>query len=245
MNVTIPPMQARREGEPVADLTDYYVVHRAMTADVPRLAAVLADWADGSRRPTRQGALALRRYLDGVVSEIPNHHEVEDAVMWPVIETVAGDAAGRVAGLAGLTEDHHRLDALLDEATGLVDDLPLLVTDRDAAGRLAAVLREMAALLLEHIEAEERDVFPLIARYVRVPDYKWAQRQFQRNLAPRQLPFVAGWVLSHATEAELAHLRSAAVPPLRPLLGLFHRRFAALHRQVFDPDVASTTGHPR
>jgi iron-sulfur cluster repair protein YtfE (RIC family) len=193
----LPTIVPRAPHEPAPDLTDYVVVHRAMTVDVRRLARAaqeLAGRADGPR------ARALRAYLAPVLGEIRSHHQVEDDVVWPLLGRAAGGAGAAV--LAGLTDDHHELDQLLDGADMLAEGLAARPADGMLAGRLATCLTDMSALLDRHVADEERDVFPLIRRHVRVEDYRWAQQRFRGNLDPRLLPFVVPWVLGHATPDE-------------------------------------------
>lgn len=204
--------------EPTPDLTDYVVVHRAMTTDMRLLADSAARIADGREEATPRRAAAMRYYLTGIGAEIRSHHRVEDEDVWPLLAAVA-DAD--VAGLVALTGEHDELDPLLDAADALVARLP------GSAAELAAVLDRLATLLEEHIAAEERDVFPVIRRDIRVADYQRLQERFRGNLSPSTLTFVVPWVVSHATERERAHLLGEAPWPLRVILRLFSGRFAA------------------
>lgn len=214
----------RRPDDPAPDLTDYAVVHRAMTVDTRRLAQAAAVIGDRPR------AVALRTYLAGVASEIRNHHHVEDHAAWPLILSAAGPEA---AALAALTDDHHRLDPLLDDAERIAAELVGRPADEDVAGRLAATLDELSTLLDQHVADEERDVFPLIRAYMAVPDYAWLQQQFRRGLTLRMLPFVVPWVVRHAAPDELPRLVGDAGWPLRLVLRLFRGRFTTLEQLVF------------
>ena len=212
---------ARRAGDPAPDLTDYRVVHRAMTVDLDRLATAAAELVD---RPDPARLAALRHYLGAVSGEITSHHRVEDDHVWPLLEAVAGDRTALVA----LTDDHDRLDPLLERAADLA------ARDR-ATPELVAVLREVADLLLRHVADEERDIFPIIVDRVRVADYLRIQERFRANLGPRLLPFVVPWVLRHATADERARLLAEAGPALRVLNAVFARRFRTRERLVFGP----------
>jgi iron-sulfur cluster repair protein YtfE (RIC family) len=219
----------RAPSEPVPDLTDYVVVRRAMTVDVGRLARAAHELA--RRTPDGPRARALRDYLVAVIGEIRSHHQVEDDVVWPLVARAANGAGSVV--LADLTDEHHALDRLLDAAVALADDLATHPTYVALAGRLARCLADMSALLDRHVADEERDVFPLIRRYVRVEDYAWARKQFRGNLHPRLLPFLVPWVIGHATPDERRVLLADAGWPLQVLYRLFRGRFAARAELVF------------
>lgn len=209
----------RRADEPVPDLTDYYVVHRAMAIDLDRLAVAAAQLVD---RPNTRRLRALRYYLRCVSHEIESHHHVEDEHVWPVLLAAAGERAS----LAELTEEHDRLDPLLHRAAALAA-LP------HATPELASVLRETADLLAAHIEHEEHDVFPLLTEFVRVEDYAHLQQRFRSNLRPAMLPFVVPWAVRHATPGERTEMLGAAPWPLRLVLSLFEPRFRAREAVLF------------
>ncbi|MEJ2861301.1 hemerythrin domain-containing protein [Actinomycetospora flava] len=210
---------SRRPGEPVPDLLDYRVVHRAMTTDTARLAAVAEELV---RAPDRRRLRLLRRHLRGMTAEIVNHHRVEDDDVWPLLEAVAGDRTGLVA----LTEDHERLDPLLDRAGALA---------AAPTPALAETLHELADLLARHIADEERDVFPIIVDRVRVEDYARLQERFRGTLGLATLTFVVPWVVSHADPDERRALLAGAPAPLRAILALTGRGFRARVRRLFGP----------
>jgi hypothetical protein len=209
----------RRAGEPAPDLTDYRVVHRAMTVDLDRLAVAAAGLV---ARPDRRRNAALRWYLRGISHEIESHHHVEDEYVWPVVVATAGERAA----LVELTADHERLDPLLHRAAALAAR-PRVTPE------LVAVLRETADLLVRHVDDEERDVFGLITEFVRVEDYVRLQERFRGNLRPRLLPFVVPWVICHATEEERATIGAEAPRVLRLILAAFRPRFAARQALLF------------
>jgi deazaflavin-dependent oxidoreductase (nitroreductase family) len=213
------PVLVRRPDEPVPDLLDYRVVHRAMTVDIRKLATAAAELVD---RPDPKRMAALRHYLNAVSHEIVSHHQVEDDHVWPFLEAVAGHRTA----LVPLREDHERLDPLLHRAGELADR-------ERSSPELAAVLRELAGLLARHVADEERDVFPIITDFVRVEDYQRMQQEFRRNLRPSLLPFLVPWVLGHATAEERLALLADAGWPLRLLSTLFEPRFRARAELLF------------
>lgn len=224
-----PTVTPRHPGDAEPNLTDYVVVHRAMTVDLHRLAAAADEIAQRAAAVGPRRAAALRDYLAGVDSEIRSHHHVEDEVVWPLLVALAGPEVG----LTGLTDDHHRLDPLLDAADELADRLAADPADHTVAVRLAATLGELSELLDRHVADEERDVFPLIRRLVRVEDYARLQRRFRDNLSVRALPFVVPWAVRHATAEERPRILADAGWPLRMLLAIFQGRFTARERLAF------------
>jgi deazaflavin-dependent oxidoreductase (nitroreductase family) len=218
---TEPAVVTRPAREAAPDLTDYRVVHRAMTVDIDRLATAAAELVE---RPDPARLGALRRYLAGMRGEIENHHRVEDEHVWPALEATAGVTVS----LAHLTEDHDRLDPLMLRAS-------VLAAAEHPTPELAAVLRELSELLRRHIRDEEQEIFPLIEHYLSRAEYQRLQRQFRRGLDPRHLAFVVPWMIGHADAAERRALLADAGWPLRLVLALSERPFAARRAQVFGP----------
>jgi iron-sulfur cluster repair protein YtfE (RIC family) len=221
----------RIPGEPAPDLTDYRVVHRAMTVDLQRLTRAAAELVE---RPDPARMAALRHYLGAVSGEIASHHHVEDEHVWPFLVTVAGERAA----LVPLTDDHDRLDPLLHRASELA-------ARERATPELVAVLGEIAELLVRHVAAEERDVFPLIIEFVRPADYRRLQKLFQANLRLSLLPFLLPWVYRHATAEEHRDLIAYTRWPVRVLLRIcepgYRAREELLFGWVFPSGTASTT----
>lgn len=213
-----PDTTRRRQGEPTPDLTDYLIVHRAMTTDLRRIADTVATEGPGISGPR---AAALRDYLAGISAEIVSHHRVEDHAVWPFLAAVVDEPTN----LGGLTADHEALHPLLDTAQELAARLPV---DASVAGQLGRTLQALSAVLDEHVADEERHVFPMIRRYVRVADYQRLQAKFRGNLSLAALRFVVPWVVSHATPEERGRLLAEAGLPMRLVLRLFERGF---HRQ--------------
>lgn len=103
---------------------------------------------------------------------IHHHHTTEDAVLWPVIQASAGDHVD----LSELIDDHAALDPRLEQLRARAAAFRLSMGDRHIAGLMAIELAELAALLTEHINDEEMEVFPLITEHVSVADWATVER---------------------------------------------------------------------
>ncbi|MFD5513438.1 hypothetical protein ACFWIB_37660 [Streptomyces sp. NPDC127051] len=145
--------RARPHGPAAADLTGVRVAHRAILADIERLAGLLAALAAAAEpaEPTRAQAIAGYVHRDDDV--VRGHHR-EDEILWPVVLDALPDAAGAVAGIVRFVADNQALDALRSG--------PDAVADRSAAepgrqaGRLAALLAGQRDLLAARIGAGEK-----------------------------------------------------------------------------------------
>jgi hemerythrin-like domain-containing protein len=97
-----------------------------------------------------------------------------------------------------------------------------------APGRMAKALTTLAALLDEHIEEEERLLFPVIAKYVSEADWQTVEDEVRKG---GDIGFDLPRIGQYARPEELAELRKLAGPVLALLLRLLnrgHRRRQAL-----------------
>ncbi|SHM94020.1 hemerythrin domain-containing protein [Cryptosporangium aurantiacum] len=209
------------------DLLGIGLIHRAMRGDVRALAATAATFAEGRERCTPRRARFLRAHLDEVCDAIHHHHRAEDDVLWPALERSAGGAVE----LAGLTADHAELDPVLDRIRAAAEGFAVAPNDLAAAGAVARELADLRDLLDEHIEEEERTVFPAIIRYLSVAEWKDVEAEVRKGGGKPS--FVLPWVLRYVGEDELAALRREAGPALVVMNTLLGGRYRRRARVIF------------
>lgn len=213
------------DGTRTADLLGITMAHRVMRRDLHRLTDAARGIADGAPCPDRR-ARALDTWLAHLDHEIHGHHTAEDDIAWPVIARHAGHAVD----LDELSDDHGRLDPLLAG----VREAATALTAAPAAGRAAptAVLADRLGVLRdeidEHLDAEERDLFPVIERFVPAQDWDTVVAQVQKS-GPG-LRFMLPRVVEVLTDDEWATVRREAGPVMgvlaRVLRGGYRRRCA-------------------
>jgi hypothetical protein len=198
-----------------ADLLGIRIAHRVMRREARRYAALATAWADGSDPLTGRRRRVFGRWLEGLCLDIHHHHATEDDHLWPILER----HAGAEIDLAPLSDDHAALDPVLD-------DLRQAFLVAAAGGRvepLAERLTFLADLLDEHIAEEERDMFPVILRYVPLADWTTVEQ------AARSGGAGVRWVLPRlvdvATPEEFALLTAAAPKPLLAVMKLLLPRY--------------------
>jgi hemerythrin-like domain-containing protein len=222
---TQPAVNVRRPGDPGPDLSGITLIHRAMVTDTGRLAELTTAIAQRRRPCGPKRAKAIARYVALMCESIHHHHTMEDDELWPVIAASAGD----YVDLTELTEDHAALDPRLDR---------LRVTasafgrsgDPELARPLAAGLADLHRLLEAHIADEERELFPVIRRYVSVPDWAAIEKAAQRS---GRLSFEGPRILAVATDIERATLAAGVPGPLMLLLRYLSARHRRFDRAVF------------
>jgi hypothetical protein len=193
--------------------------HRAFRRDTGRFIQALGTLDPGDERTTR----ALVRWFDAAMLALHHHHTIEDEIFWPALrersrafETVDEQ----------MHDEHEALDAAIGAATDAVRALGTVAPeDREAARRRAedAVVR-LRALLVEHLDHEERGALPLLGEAFTVDEYHQLDRKVTDLFAPKELGFGACWYLDAASPTEHAVIWDGLPLPLRLLYRLSLRR---------------------
>ena len=220
-----PAVNVRRPGDPEPDLSGITLTHRAMVTDTRRLAELTAAIAQRRLPCGPKRAKAVARYVELMCESIHHHHTMEDDVLWPVIEASAGD----FIDLTELTEDHAALDPRLDRLRVHAAAFGRSA-DPEMARPLAAGLADLHRLLEAHIADEERDLFPVIRRYVSLKDWESIEKAARRT---GRLSFEGPRILGVATDVERATLAAGVPGPLMLLLRYLAARHRRFERAVF------------
>ncbi|MER5319361.1 hemerythrin domain-containing protein [Streptosporangium roseum] len=206
------------------ELLGFQITHRAMRGDVRRLADLATELVEGRQSADPARATAIAGFVTALCRGIHHHHTMEDQVLWPVIER----AAGAEVDLRDLSDDHSELDPLLAEING---QAAVFATSRDASALVASLTR-LADMLDEHIEEEERLLFPIIRKYVSVADWKRVEDAVRKGGDVRvDLPRIE----QYARPEELARLRRLAGPVLALLLSMLRGGHRRRQRLIFGP----------
>jgi iron-sulfur cluster repair protein YtfE (RIC family) len=120
--------------------------HHGFRRDLARFARALTalSAADDAR------AQALGEEWQSFHGALHGHHQVEDSAIFPAIKSQHPELAVCIEGLGA---DHRRIDPLLEQGDAAFRNLP-----RTSAA--LAVVRELQALLNEHLATEEAQLIP-------------------------------------------------------------------------------------
>jgi len=122
--------------------------HHAFRRDIARFGVALDKVAAGDTSAVE----ALRREWLNYRGALHGHHMMEDSRVFPHL---AGAHASLAPTIARLTEEHHRIDPLLERGDRAFEALP----DTHAAQGLVA---ELKALLDPHLATEEAELVPFL-----------------------------------------------------------------------------------
>jgi hemerythrin-like domain-containing protein len=200
------------DGTAGVDVRDMVVVHTALVREL-RLAApaVLRATASGDARLVRDVAA----HLDLLATLLHHHHAGEDELLWPVLAPRLSDAQRALVEVA--EAQHEAIDLALTEATearGDWTDRP----DHTNGERLAEAMRTLHALLVTHLEAEERDLLPLASAYLTQAEWDAIGEAGAAGVPKSALLLVFGMFAYEGDPLVLRQMLSAAPPPARVIV---------------------------
>lgn len=164
----------------------------------------------------RAGAIAA--HLEWLLDSLHDHHTTEDDFLWPVLrERVPAEAVDDMAA------QHEGIDHAAAEVRRL---LPEWAADpsQDRATALRAALRHYRDLVTAHLDEEERDVVPLIARHVTAEEWAAIGEEGFRKIPASKRFTAVGQLLQVATPREAEHFTAKLPLPARVGWRLVGRR---------------------
>jgi hemerythrin-like domain-containing protein len=177
------------------DLLPFLRAHECFRRDFARLRALLGS--DQEIDEERERALA--EHWRSLAAVLEHHHENEDRAIFP---KVAATFPSADAALRELAAEHERLDDLLTRAAQAMTRVrgP---RDRPVAAELAADLEEVVG---GHLDAEERELVPLLAGCYTRDEWAEMERRTTRELEAAGLfPFLLPWI-AEGMDAALVEL---------------------------------------
>lgn len=200
----------------MAEMSMNQIIHAAVLRDVARTERALRALRDGDQERAR----AIQRGWAQLHDKLSEHHQQEDALVWPYLRSEGVDAV-----LLGDMESEHQD---LAEALRAGDEaLRTVVAEPTAAraGTAADVIAKSARVIADHLEHEERDVEPLIQQRKEDPGWKAVEKKFREG-GPSRAGNMMAWLQDGADDQARSALRDTIpVPVLAVLTGVFGRRY--------------------
>ncbi len=197
------------------------IIHAAVRRDVARTEQALRALpeADGGR------AEEIRRGWDHLVHQLTDHHQQEDALVWPFLKSQGVD----VELLDAMESEHQQLAEALRSGADAIESVVAQPT-REAATAAADVVARSGEVIAGHLDHEERDIEPVIRRYSDSPGWKAVEKQFRAG-GVRRAGNLMAWLQDGGSPPAQAALRRTIPPPVLFVLSRafgrdYHRRIA-------------------
>jgi hemerythrin-like domain-containing protein len=183
-------------------------IHSAFRRELRLAPNLITSVDDGDK--LRAGLVAS--HLDLLDRFLHHHHTVEDDLLWPMLlERVPAE----IAPLVELMEAQHETVASLLRLTAAGRASWRTQPAAAEGAALASVYSQLCSALLEHLEAEEQHVMPLVEACVTAKEWQRIGKAAQRGTSLKDGPRVLG-MMAYDGDAEVIDEMLAAVPkPMR------------------------------
>jgi hypothetical protein len=212
----------RRSDSGTTDVGYMRAMHDALRRDMIELASTArgADADSGTLSAFEDEWHQLRARLE-------RHHSAEDDDLWPLLRRELH-----------ATEDLREIDRMIEEHRALSS--AIADVDRALSTGFNAVpsVTELARLLRDHLEHEERSVLPPLAEHLSPEEWRRFLITERRRTPLRDRPDFLGWVLDDANDADTAAVMHELPPPGRFVYRhVIRPRYDAKHHQRSDRAV--------
>ncbi|MGY1805000.1 hemerythrin domain-containing protein [Blastococcus sp. SYSU D00922] len=197
------------------------VLHQAVRREF-RMLAELASWAP-AEDATR--AADLTAHADLIARVLLQHHATERELLWPALfrglpareQDSARDAVAYWTSRAAL------LDHMLRDLSTSARQWAVAPTapSRNAFARACSRLADHVDA---HLTAEERDLHPLLGRYLTAAEWATVSRAATTNLSGREQLILLGLALEDACAIDRARLMAGLAPATRTAWRVVGRR---------------------
>jgi hemerythrin-like domain-containing protein len=176
----------------------------------------------------RLQANIVATHLDLVDRFLHHHHTIEDEMLWPkLLERVPTE----IAPIVELMESQHHVVAELLEHTVVERAAWRKDADSARAAQLGAVYTRLYTALIEHLDAEEQHVMPLVEACITQKEWAKIGKAAQRSTPVKDAPRMLG-MLAYDGDPEVMREMLGAVPgPMRNVVLSMGRRAYAKHAQ--------------
>ncbi|MFW0794491.1 hemerythrin domain-containing protein [Gordonia sp. CPCC 205515] len=201
----------------IADTRSMGIVHSALRRDLRRSRIVLETPPELTGRRRR----ALADHLQWMIGFLHNHHSGEDRGLWPLIRSKNPSAAEL---LDQMEADHQRIAQALE----VLQDAATRYRTQDADRcELLAALSTVETELLPHLEREEREMLPIVARTITTAEYRAVEDEyFVKHKGFVELGLEGHWVIDGVSLEDRSVMLSVVPPiPRWILLNGFARRY--------------------
>jgi hemerythrin-like domain-containing protein len=186
------------ENDETIDFTEMYVTHDAFRRDLERLEAAASAGKAGEPK--------VREGWENFKAQLLVHHSVEDAALWPPITELVKYRPDALTLLKDMEAEHARLDPLLASFDEALDVGATDLLDR---------VKEVAAVLGQHLEHEEKEALPLIQSVWTPADWRVFGRAMARRQGVRGAAVWVPWITDGISRAEQRGFLARLPAPVR------------------------------
>ena len=197
-------------------------VHSAFRRELRLAPALVRSVEHGDR--LRAGIVST--HLDLLDRFLHHHHTIEDSMVWPkLLDRVPAE----IMPIVELMEAQHAIVADLLERIGPMRTEWRKDADSSRAAELATLYTRLHDALVEHLDAEEQHVMPLVEACMTPKEWATVGKTAQRSTPLKDGPRMLGMLAYDGDPAVIQHMLSAVPTPVRGIVLKVGRRAYAKH----------------
>jgi hemerythrin-like domain-containing protein len=202
-------------------------IHSAFRRELRLAPELIRSVEHGDR--LRAGVVAT--HLDLLDRFLHHHHSIEDDMLWPKLLV---RVPAEIAPIVALMENQHEVVAALLTRTVQLRAQWRVEADAFVAADLAAMYARLHGALVEHLDAEEEHVMPLVEACITAKEWARIGKAAQRSTPMKDAPRMLG-MLAYDGDPEVIREMLGAVPaPLRStVLKMGNRAYAKHAARVY------------
>ncbi len=209
---------------PVATV-EMKALHSAFRREYATAAALVRAVPPGDAARAR----VVDRHLDFIERFLHHHHTLEDEMLWPKL---LSRLPVEIAPIVELMESQHEV---VDDCLQRVEVLREQwrpTADPMVGRQLADLYDRLHTALVEHLDAEETRVLPLVETSITEAEWAELAKAGQSAFRGREALLVFGMIQHDAGDDVIAQMLSAAPAPVRYLMPRLARRSYRKHSGV-------------
>jgi hemerythrin-like domain-containing protein len=197
-------------------------IHSAFRRELRLAPDLLRSVEHGDR--LRAGVVGT--HLDLLDRFLHHHHTIEDDMLWPKLMV---RVPAEIAPLVDLMETQHETVANLLEHTAELRAEWRTDADSDRAEVLATLYSRLHDALVEHLDAEEQHVMPLVESCITEKEWTRIGKAAQRGTPLKDGPRMLGMLAYDGDPDVMWHMLSAVPAPARGFVLKMGRHAYAKH----------------
>jgi hypothetical protein len=155
-----------------------------------------------------------------------HHHTIEDTMVWP---TLLDRVPAEITPIVELMETQHETVADLLTRTDALRTKWRTDADGSRVARLATVYTHLHDALVEHLDAEELHVMPLVEACMTQTEWATIGKAAQRGTPLKDGPRLLGMLAYDGDPDVIQHMLGAVPAPLRRIVVKIGQRAYAKH----------------
>ena len=197
-------------------------IHSAFRRELRLAPALVRSVEHGDR--LRAGIVSV--HLDLVDRFLHHHHTIEDSMVWPkLLDRVPTE----IMPIVELMETQHETVADVLERTTALRMEWRKDADSSRAAQLASLYAQLHDALVEHLDAEEQHVMPLVEACMTQKEWTTIGKAAQRGTALKDGPRMLGMLAYDGDPDVIQHMLAAVPAPMRGVVLRIGQRAYAKH----------------